>query len=82
MSKNNKHNEEEEVILTNEQPAEESPATEAPATEEEVLDEQGDLKRNWPRQQRKSAFSKINTFVRLLSSTTTANAHSRKRPRL
>ena len=46
MSKNNKHNEEEEVILTNEQPAEESPATEAPATEEEVLDEQGELEKN------------------------------------
>ncbi|MBQ5617275.1 MAG: nucleotide exchange factor GrpE [Bacteroidaceae bacterium] len=45
MSKNNKHNEEEEVILTNEQPAEESPATEAPATEEEVLDEQGELEK-------------------------------------
>lgn len=45
MSKNNKHNEEEEVILTNEQPAEESPVTEAPATEEEVLDEQGELEK-------------------------------------
>ena len=45
MSKNNKHNEEEEVILTNEQPAEEYPATEAPATEEEVLDEQGELEK-------------------------------------
>ncbi|MBR6805632.1 MAG: nucleotide exchange factor GrpE [Bacteroidaceae bacterium] len=45
MSKNNKHNEEEEVILTNEQPSEESPATEAPATEEEVLDEQGELEK-------------------------------------
>lgn len=45
MSKNNKHNEDEEVILTNEQPAEESPATEAPATEEEVLDEQGELEK-------------------------------------
>ena len=45
MSKNNKHNEEEEVILTNEQLAEESPATEAPATEEEVLDEQGELEK-------------------------------------
>lgn len=45
MSKNNKHNEEEEVILTNEQPAEESPLTEAPATEEEVLDEQGELEK-------------------------------------
>ena len=45
MSKNNKHNEEEEVILTNEQPAEESPATEAPATEEEILDEQGELEK-------------------------------------
>lgn len=45
MSKNNKHNEEEEVNLTNEQPAEESPATEAPATEEEVLDEQGELEK-------------------------------------
>ena len=45
MSKNNKHNEEEEVILTNEQPAEEYPATEAPATEEEVLDEQGEFEK-------------------------------------
>lgn len=45
MSKNNKHNEEEEVILTNEQPAEESTETEAPATEEDVLDEQGELEK-------------------------------------
>lgn len=45
MSKNNKHNEEEEIILTNEQPAEESPATEAPVTEEEALDEQGELEK-------------------------------------
>lgn len=45
MSKNNKHNEEEEVILTNEQPAEEPTETEAPATEEEVLDEQGELEK-------------------------------------
>lgn len=45
MSKNNKHNEEEEVILKNEQPSEESPATEAPATEEETLDEQGELEK-------------------------------------
>ncbi len=45
MSKNNKHNEEEEVILTNEQPAEDPTETEAPATEEEVLDEQGELEK-------------------------------------